>query len=140
MSAAYYALFHAIGWAMAAQLLPDGSERKHARLTRSLDHDALRKVCGWVAKGDTPPQVIADLVDAGRTEVAVVDLADAFLELREKRHAADYDHLADFSKEGVLNLVDSARTAIDRLQELQSADSPALARFLVAASLKTAIR
>lgn len=88
VSAAYYALFHAIGWAMAAQLLPDGSESEHARLTRSLDHDALRKVCGWVAKGDTPPQAVADLVDAVRTEVVVVDLADAFLELREKRHAA----------------------------------------------------
>lgn len=140
VSAAYYALFHAMGWAIANQLLPAGSLTEQAGLTRSVDHGALRNVCGWIAKGETPPQHVADLVYAVRADTVMVDVAEAFLELREKRHAADYDHLADFSKEAVLNLVDSARGAVTALERAQAAESATLARFLVLASLKTSIR
>lgn len=38
----------------------------------------------------------------------MVDVAGAFLELRDKRHAADYGQLADFSKEAALNLASSS--------------------------------
>lgn len=140
VSAAYYALFHAIGWAIANQLLPAGSLKEQAGLTRSVDHGALRKVCGWVAKAEAPPQHVADLVSVVRGDTVIVDLAEALLELREKRHAADYDHLADFSKEAVLNLVDSARSAVMSLEQAQAAGSATLARFLTLVSLKTAIR
>lgn len=140
VSAAYYALFHAMGWAIAEQLLPAGSLTERASLSRSVDHGALRNVCGWIAKGETPPQHVADLVHAVRADTVMVDVAEAFLELREKRHAADYDHLADFSKEAVLNLVDSAREAVTALAWAQAAGSVTLARFLVLASLKTSIR
>lgn len=140
VSASYYALFHGIGWAMAVHLLPNSSDEERARLTRSLNHDAIRNVFRWVAKGDVPPPQIAGLVPVVQVEVAVVDLADGFLELRDQRHAADYDHLADFTKEGVLNLVDTARAGVVALEQLQADGSDSLARFLVLTSLKTRIR
>lgn len=140
VSAAYYALFHAIGWTIAGQLLPAGSLEERAGLTRSVDHGALRNVCAWIAKGESPPQHVADLVNAVRADTLMVDVAEAFLELREKRHAADYDHLTDFSKEAVLNLVDSARSAVKSLEQSEAAGSATLARFVVLASLKTSIR
>ncbi len=79
-------------------------------------------------------------MEAVQPEPVMVDLADGFLDLREERHAADYDQLADFSKTSVLNLVDTARAAVRSLSVLQAEGSQALARFLVLISLKTNIR
>lgn len=77
-----------MGLAIANQLLPASSLTEQAGLTRSVDHGALRNVCGWIAKGENPPQHVADLVKAVRADTVMVDVAEAFLELREKRHAA----------------------------------------------------
>ena len=70
----------------------------------------------------------------------MINIANTFLELREQRHAADYDHLAEFSKQEVLDLVDAARAAVTDLSRLGANESDSLARFLALTSLKTGIR
>ena len=45
VSAAYYAVFHAFAVRIAGQVLPQGSAVDQQRLTRSLEHAALREVC-----------------------------------------------------------------------------------------------
>lgn len=39
--------------------------------------------------------------------------------MQEARHKADYDHLADFTKTGVLQLVDVAEDALAKLDTLK---------------------
>lgn len=139
-SAAYYALFHAMSWALARHLLPDGSDEELAHVCRALEHGALQKACGWVAKGEKPPDEMTSVVAAAKQDPRVVDIADALLELRVQRHAADYDHMADFTKPGVLSLIDMARDAVEKLDDLQTAQSPALKRLLTLVALRTGIR
>ena len=139
-SAAYYALFHKIALAMAEHLLPAGPEPERLSLTRSLDHAAILRASRWIASGQSAPPHLASTVAQAHGEQAVLTVADAVLELREQRHAADYDHLADFTKAGVLTLIDTARDAVRTIDDLRARRSPALHAYLALAALKTGNR
>ena len=68
----------------------------------------------------------------------LVDIAEALLSLQAARHLADYDHLWDFTKAGVLQDVDAARDAIGKLGTL--ADTADLQRFFGLLALRQSLK
>lgn len=138
VSAAYYALFHALVLSTTQQLLPGGTDAERWRLARSFNHGNIRQVCDWVLGSGGAPRVSAPLVVTVRANTALRDVALAFQTLQEARHGADYDHLADFTKAGALTLIDQSRDAVTKLAAAQG--STDLQRFLSLIALRPALR
>lgn len=138
VSAAYYAVFHAIALAVAQHLLPNGTADEQQRLTRSLEHRALKEVCQWVTgnpgtgKEHVRP-IIADL----QADPDIRLIAGIAFRLQESRHQADYDHLAPFGKVSVLSSINEAQLALDRLDAL--AGNVNLAKFLALVALHSSL-
>jgi hypothetical protein len=150
VSAAYYALFHAISLAAARYILPDGAPDEEIwQTTRWIDHRDVRAVCEAVAacaasrtatvglpKGLS--QRAEPLWDAlsepgekgGRVAKVPVSLwavAIVFVALHAARQSADYDHSAEFSKDTTIGHVQEASVAMDYLRE--NAANPDFQRF-----------
>lgn len=138
-SACYYALFHAISAAVAAHLLPNACAADRARLARSVDHDAVGRVCRWIARGSTPPTHVSSLVDGLRDQETIIALADAYLELGQRRQAADYDPLVAHTAAMALELLRTSESAVSLLVVLTAKrTSPAAALYaLIALTTRT---
>ena len=92
VSAAYYALFHTLTAAAAAQLNAHPGIRR--LLVRQYAHAQMRDVARQFANGSGG--VAAQAVRFfGAIPAELRDVAKAFLELQTARHAADYDPRAD---------------------------------------------
>jgi hypothetical protein len=121
ISTAYYALFHTLV-AAASDLLVGGKSRgtqRYLAVYRSFEHKRMADVCRQVSNGKL-------LTDAGVAFHATIqECANAFVDLQENRHEADYDPA------GRMTLAD-ARAAVSRandaIQMLQA--SPDGERFL----------
>ncbi len=136
VSSAYYALYHELCRAAAAHLLPNAPPADRFRLARSFTHQALRDTCEWIAGRGKLPQHAGTLIAPPR-HTAIEDVAAAFLDLQEARHAADYDHLASFDKTTVLQHVRVADLAIETLAGASPQDRQTLFALL---ALKTQLR
>lgn len=94
VSTAYYALFHL--------LVSDGVsywkiERQRPAFARSFEHRKMKGVCK--AKYVNPD---------------LQAIADAFVELQQARHFADYDYAKVFTRVEALTHINTARTAFER--------------------------
>ena len=99
ISAAYYALFHALARSNADVLVGTGeSDASWCRVYRALDHGMAKRVLSPLK---TPIMPLSPLTI----------FAAAFVELQEKRHLADYDPSAVFTLEGASLLVLQATQA-----------------------------
>ena len=149
VSAAYYALFHSLCLHAAEYMLPATAPPDEAhRATRWFNHKDIRGVCEIVADcaavttpvSGRPKKVglsaeplwlaLSSPSGAGRVSVVPPELAfvvDAFLTLRNARHAADYDHLAAFPKATTAGHVKDAEEAVSILKA-RAAD-PIFQRF-----------
>jgi hypothetical protein len=96
------------------------------------------KVCEHVSGTGTPPRMIGWAIDRLRKDVLLVDVAGTFKDLQQARHEADYDHLAAFTKPGVLTLINSAKDAIQKLDSLEGSNDMAL--FITLLTLQTGSR
>ena len=132
-SSAYYALFHHIAARAAHHLLPSGTPTDYLRIARSFDHRAIRDVCEWIAGRGRAPTHAQRLVMILRNTL-IDDVANAFIDLQEQRHAADYDHFTPFPKASVLAAVQDAETA---MQKLDNASPLEREVFLSLLSLRT---
>ncbi len=151
VSAAYYALFHDITLKAARHVLPDdASDGEIWQTTRWIEHGDVRWVCVaieacgaaraptgrlpeglkqsaeplWTALSKPGPE-------GGRTADVSVWLrmvAVAFIALHAGRQSADYDHLAEFSKETAIGEVQGAAFALEVLRD--HATDPALSALL----------
>lgn len=132
VSACYYALFHAITSRLAGHLLPDTNGIGRAHLVRSIDHHAVRRVSHWIARNSTPPAHVAAHVADLRGERSLVAVSDAFLELMDSRHRADYDRLAVHDEALARNVLASSRNAVDALGNLDDrSEAAAVWRALI---------
>jgi len=118
VSSAYYALFHAIVLAATESLLPNAGAEERYRLARSFSHTNVRLACQYVVKPNGAPEEARPIATAANANAPLVDVAEALQSLQEARHRADYDHLADFTKAGVLQSVDVAEDAVAKLAAL----------------------
>lgn len=136
VSTAYYALFHRLTIATARAALPDAPTEEIYGFARHVSHASIKQVCAYIA-GERPPRHLEGLVERLQSNPEVSDVASAFVSLQQQREDADHDHLADFTRAGVLSAVGQARQAIstvDRLEQTRNAD---LRAFLGLVLLRT---
>ena len=107
-SATYYALFHTLARS-AANLFIGGARAQKSRgawqqLYRAIDHRAAKEACSFKNRKSRP---ILALFPA-----PIQDFANAFVTMQEKRHRADYDPYATFTKSAVQKDIAAARQVI----------------------------
>lgn len=92
ISAAYYALFHALAAQAADTLIgaPNKQTPLYALVYRSLQHRSVREFCDQVQRTPLPPKIRDHAPKAG-FGLDLKAMAHAVVELQEKRHLADYD-------------------------------------------------
>jgi hypothetical protein len=107
-------------------------------MTRSVGHDQLETVCGWIRSSatDQGPEHSRSLINSLHG-TAIRDVAAAFCDLQAARHRADYDHLADFTKTDTLAYIQDAETAMARFTAASARDPEA---FLTLIALKSGIK
>lgn len=128
VSAAYYALFHAINLKAARHVLPNvASDEEVWQATRWIEHADVRSVCRVVetcgastkpivglpkglSQREEPLWRVLSKPDSNGGRVANVShslrwVAVVFVSLHAARQSADYDHSAEFSKETVIGHV-----------------------------------
>lgn len=136
VSAAYYALFHEVTRLAAEHVLSQGTNSEQAAVRRSYDHGRLKTVCTWVAGQKNPEgNHIRLVVDRAAASPQLVHVAETFVDLQQRRHDADYDHSAAFSKTDVVNSVAQARAACRDLT--LSRDGQEFEAFMALATLGT---
>ena len=107
VSTAYYALFHRLIEAATADLVASADQQQ--ALARSFDHGKMRAICATVTKSPVPPVPAAIL--GGPVPGELKEVAEAFLELQDRRHDADYNLARDFAKPEGRDLVTQAEEA-----------------------------
>jgi hypothetical protein len=127
VSSAYYALFHllirdaVVNWKHADQ---------HARLARSFDHKRMKDASTAILKemGNIPiqPTAGADAEQAARFRLSTV--AQAFVDLQQARHKADYDVGEPFGPVDAAVDVAQARVAFVIWADIR--DEPLAQRYL----------
>jgi hypothetical protein len=105
VSTAYYALFEALARECADSLVGTGRARGTStwgQVYRALEHGFAKNACSQAKNLSLPASIVAS--------------ADTFTALQEQRHQADYDPTARFSRADVIDLINSAETAIRSLR------------------------
>lgn len=122
-SAAYYALFHTVTAAFADLLVGDTPDARACeewnQAYRALDHRQLRRQCAR-------PEV-------SRYHPSIVNFAETFIELQDRRHEADYSPRAEFDQDLVDLVIDTAESAVS---DFASAPEDERRRFIVYVSLR----
>ena len=122
VSAAYYALFHAMARScadMVAGATP--ASRSHAawrQVYRALEHSHARNQCKNKAVMEKFPEEIQSF---GQT----------FIEMQEQRHAADYDPDPKLLRTDVKQLIDETAKAITEFDKTTPADRKAFAIYVL---------
>lgn len=131
VSAAYYAVFHAVTLACADHVAPGSSGDDRGALARMINHRDLRTVAGWVS-GDRPPDHVAGIVAALRSDgaSAVVRVAETIKRLVDAREEADYNHRMPFDQDEARMHVSLAQEAADLVEAPAFAASPEGRQFL----------
>jgi hypothetical protein len=139
VSTAYYAVFHVLCVETAHTLLPNGTDDQCLSLVRAFSHRDTKDCCAWIARrAGKIPKPVRPLVDAlGQPQSPYLHVSDAFCDLQEARHRADYDHFAMFSKATVLAHVQDARRC---LSDVRGAPDPDRQAFAALVALRTAMR
>jgi hypothetical protein len=115
VSAAYYAVFHALLTAAADEFV---GKTKHADAEyvlayRSINHAALRKLCDGL-KSASPPLRLAQHAPPNGFGADIQALAVAVIDLQEKRHSADYDPSMRVRTADALLAIRTGRRALAR--------------------------
>lgn len=121
VSTAYYAVFHALAFLCADELV--GYNRPWEAFTpiyRTLDHSAARKLFERARSKNLYGEEVADI-------------GGAFIDLQEQRHRADYDpQPLGLTRNGALELIDKARKTILAIPSLPVEKKRMLAIQLIA--------
>jgi hypothetical protein len=121
-SSAYYALFHCLARAGADLMVGgDGAARSKPawkQVYRALEHNAAKNAC---RDGDIVPKF----------PKAIEDFANVFVTLQTKRHAADYDPMAKFSKSEVVQDIATVTQAIADFHSAPMKDKRAFCAFVL---------
>lgn len=119
VSAAYYALFHAITL-QAARVEAESKSSQPERwdpLTKRFRHEHIRQVTKWVA-GSPPAERFASRVAQLGFDQQVQDIAGAFQRLILEREEADYRHSSDFTQQRANEAIDIAGEALETMLSL----------------------
>lgn len=118
ISNAYYAVFHSVLRAVADEFVGARQRRsaRYALVYRSIDHRTLRELAAEARKQQASGKY-APYVPEGGFEPGLAKFSRIVRDLRDKRHAADYDPLARFTPSDAEKAIDTARDAMRLLRE-----------------------
>ena len=110
VSAAYYALFHLLTSAASDRLIT-GPDRDALRsvIRRAFDHSIMKEACKEIVKPNAGK--LSKALDGKAVPSALVEVAEAFVDLQQTRHQADYDISRTFTRAEALDLVELAERA-----------------------------
>jgi uncharacterized protein (UPF0332 family) len=124
VSTAYYALFHLLVNEAAQRW--NGSAEARLGLERAFKHGSMKELSAVVKKGSwkswSAPQLIVPR--------ELMDVADAFNDLQEARHFADYDNSKLWTYTDVDARLNQARTAFQNWEKIRT--DPAAHEYLLA--------
>ena len=112
VSAAYYALFHAVTLQAARVIAAPERPAHWDALTGRFTHRHARLVATWVA-GGLPAERFASRVAGLEFDEQVQTIATAFQQLVREREEADYRHSSVFTQERAFEAIDIASEAVD---------------------------
>jgi hypothetical protein len=131
VSAAYYALFHLLVSDGARLLSPTQPPGLSGRIQRAFTHRDMRTVCKGFVEADlvvrggrpsnqipAPTRALLPLLTLP-LEPALVTVLQAFVELQEARHQADYDPTMTWNRLGAASHVATARNAFASWQTIR---------------------
>ncbi len=129
VSTAYYGLFHLLV-ADSSRLLLAGQDRQHLRdtLSRAFAHADMKKVAQQFATNRVQGK-IAPALGNNQIPVRLQDVAQAFVDLQQARHEADYDVSRRFTRSETLDLIDQADQAF--IDWSQTRRDPAAEAFML---------
>lgn len=120
LSSAYYGLFHRLTTAGSMPFTGHGDTLRF-QVARAFSHAAMRKVCDAYVRSPTRPfPVSLQHLNPAAPNQRLSAVADAFAQLQEGRHAADYDLSTTISAQYAAELVRLAETALADFDAIQS--------------------
>ncbi len=123
VSTAYYALFHCLAACCADTLVGGSGANRDAdawrQAYRGLNHNQAKAQCKRVQERN-PPRVFP---------MGIRQFAERFVLMQDRRHAADYDPSARFSKSDVAQSVNAAEDAITQFLKAPAKDRRAFAVY-----------
>lgn len=120
ISSAYYALFHLLAAECVRRVQPASPAGVGARIARTLAHTEMKEVCGNVIKS-APGPIFLELQPGGFSD-AIRIVAEAFLELQNARHTADYDLAATYTRTHVAEFTKQAADAFEKWQSVRDSE------------------
>ena len=121
VSTTYYALFHCLATCCADMIVggagADRSEPAWRQAYRALDHGSAKQRCRKAKVREFPNEI--------------QDLANLFVDMQKKRHSADYDPEAAFSKLDVIQGINEAEDVIRSFSRAPRRDRRAFAVYLL---------
>ncbi|MCX7049799.1 MAG: hypothetical protein NTX50_30495 [Candidatus Sumerlaeota bacterium] len=119
VSTAYYSLFHLLV-EKASSMLVRGKENRILRdlVRRAFDHREMVTISRAFGQANLPAQIQS--IAGARIDVNLQFVADAFVDLQEARHRADYDLGFRLTRNDAMAYVSQARLAIGRWSSVQS--------------------
>jgi hypothetical protein len=111
VSTAYYALFHLLVNEASSRFVT-GRDRDALRhcLARGFAHSNMKTVSQQFATNSVSAKLSPGL-KGRRLQVELTRVAEAFVDLQQARHEADYDTAQRFTRREVLDLVEQAEQA-----------------------------
>lgn len=111
VSASYYGLFHLLV-DDAVTLMVTGPDRGGLRdsLARAFSHGTMKVVAEEFSRGSTSSRIRSAL-DGQILQPQLIRVAEAFVNLQQARHEADYNRARRFTREEALDLYGEARQA-----------------------------
>ena len=112
VSAAYFALFHAVTLRAVEVVVPGDAIRQRYERVRAFGHADVRKVALWASGAGPPPPAEASRAAIARDDGRSFRVAGTILRLNAERRRADYDHFAQFSRSRANRAIDAAEEAV----------------------------
>ncbi len=116
VSTAYYALFHLLIREPSHRLVRDS--RMQEVVSRVFIHTEMSKASRSFS-GGTLPQRFVGIIGGQPLPHALRNVANAFVELQQARHEADYNVAKSFSRAEVQSLIDQAEQAFQDWQAVR---------------------
>lgn len=120
VSAAYYAMFHAMAKECADMIAGTGRHRSDAawvQVYRALEHGVAKNACKQARSKGFPSQIVT--------------FAETFVALQEERHTADYHPQSLYARAAVTTLVADAAQAIADLGQATRSDRRAFVALVL---------
>lgn len=127
VSDAYYALFHHLTDAVARHAVRNVESTAVRAYRRTISHAAIKGVSQAVASPKSQSGPVS-LANAAKASADARSVAQAFVDLQQERHTADYDHDEVFDARRLQVAIRTAEQAIAEVDRLRT--DPALCAYM----------